>query len=181
MLHTMRVLIPAVALFAIAALPTLAGAQGKSRDGGPSEGRSARIAVNATCSTVTLRKLRSQNTPATTHSTTFTTIPGATATVTMGGTSCITVLFTAETGCGTSGADDICYLRALVDGVALHPADSFRAVDSEHFFAGARAYEWFRVVGTGTHTIVVQAKVGSSATEFYVDDWSLDVEVSNSP
>ena len=107
-------------------------------------------------------------------------LPGAATQVVVpdGQSRCIKVLLTAETACGITNAPDLCYVRALVDGVPMDPNGAgFQAMDSEDSTASAHAYEWIKRVGEGAHIIRIEQRVRNAATTFYKDDWTFDVSV----
>ena len=158
-----------------------AAADGWVRAGGESATQAQRAIGSAVCRTVLISILRSDNVGASNTSTAFGTIPNATAAVSTSGARCIKVLFTSETVCRATTAADFCYLRALVNGVPMNPNDSVRAIDSESSTARGHAYEWFLQVDSTaavTYTVAIQGRVGSSATTFIVDDWTLAMEVT---
>lgn len=136
--------------------------------------------VTASCGTPGANVVRSESSSLETSSTNFASVPGASATVAVpaGQTRCIKVVFTGEAACGGSGGTDFCYIRALDNGNEMDPrGDAQRAFVSEDSSAEAHAYEWIRRVGAGNHTIVVQGRVASSNSTFFLDDWTLDVQV----
>jgi hypothetical protein len=169
------------AFAAVAISAAAATAQSKwAPDGDTSPGPTPtpNTAVFASCGAITLSVIRSQNAAIQTSSTSFATVPGASTNVTVNGPRCIKVLFTGETACRPTGDTDLCYMRALVDGIQMNPADSQRAIDSESNTARGHAFAWYKVVNAGTHNIVVQGRVADSSTDFHLDDWTFDVEVS---
>jgi hypothetical protein len=171
----------AAALAAALSISAASGQEGWTREGEASANAAAaaRANVSLVCRGVSLSVVESDNVAASTNSTTFATLPNATASVTVNGPRCLKVTFTAETRCGQSGASDRCDLRALVNGVRMHPQDDIRTIDSESRFPQGHAYEWFVAVAqAGTYTVAIQGRVFSSATVFTVDDWTLDYEVT---
>jgi len=147
--------------------------------GASREAAAPRALVSAGCGAPGGSVIRTENTALQTNSTAFVTVPGATTTVTVpaGTTRCIKVVFTGEAGCAGSSSADFCYIRALDNSVEMNPATSFRAFASEDSTAEAHAYEWVRRVGGGNHTIRIQGRVERSATTFFLDDWTFDVQV----
>jgi hypothetical protein len=125
-------------------------------------------------------QIRTETTGRETDSTSFATVPGAEITfrVPAGVTRCLRVIFTGEAGCAGNNGPDFCYVRALVNGAAMHPNGSGEQVfASDDTTAESHAYEWIRRVGPGTHNIVIQGRVADSDTTFFLDDWTLDVQV----
>jgi hypothetical protein len=102
-------------------------------------------------------------------------IPNATAHVDAGEGKCVKVLFTAETACGPGG---FCYVRAFLDGVPMDPdGAAFQAIDSDDPTASGHAYEWVGLAqDDGPHTVTLFRRVDAAATNFYIDDWTLDVQ-----
>ena len=132
-----------------------------------------------TCQSHIRSIVRTENAASTTTSTAFNNLPGASTTITVpeGSTRCVKVVFTAEASCEETGSADFCYVRAVVNGVAMEPIDSFQAFVSESTTASGHAAEWIKRLAAGTHTIVIQRRVGSASTPFRLDDWTFDVQV----
>ena len=118
-----------------------------------------------------------------TNSTSFSTIPGASVTVTVpdGVKRCVKVLFTGETDCASSFTATNCQVRARVGTSDMRPTGSgSRDFGSAKDGSGARAYQWVSVVsGPGKFVVTLQIAVSSSSATFRIDDWSMDVEVSH--
>jgi hypothetical protein len=125
-------------------------------------------------------QIRTETTGRETDSTSFVTVPGAEITfrVPAGVTRCLRVVFTGEAGCAGNNGPDFCYVRALINGGAMHPNGSGEQVfASDDTTAESHAYEWIRRVGPGTHHIEIQGRVADSDTTFFLDDWTLDAQV----
>ena len=94
-----------------------------------------------------------------------------------GTTRCIKVVFTGEAGCFGSSGPDFCYIRAIANGGVMSPnGGSEQVFSSEDSTAEAHAYEWINRLGPGTYNIAIQGRVASSATDFFLDDWTFEVE-----
>jgi hypothetical protein len=174
----------AICAIALASTTTaLAANQGHSSDGSPAIAAAPPPApATVSCTTSLFSIVRTQPAADTTISTTFVAVPGATATFTIpsGQTRCVKVLFTGETSCVQSAAQDFCYVRAMNNAVEMPPAGAtFQAIDSEHSTGQAHAYEWVSRMTAGSHTITLQRRVGNISTTFALDDWTFDVQVYN--
>ncbi len=119
--------------------------------------------------------------PATTTSTSFVNLAGATETIAVptGETARIYAIFSAESFC-TGGASDFCGVRITVDGNELNPAVgtdyAFDSTDngdetaqSWESHAIARSSE---TLAAGNHAIQVQIRATTGAT-LRLDDWAL--------
>jgi hypothetical protein len=105
-------------------------------------------------------------------------LPGAHAEniVVPDGGGCLKVLFTAETACSPTANPDFCYVRAVINGVPMDPnGNGFQAMDSEDATASAHAYEWVKKLPAGNYDIDIQWSVLNAGTQFWVDDWTLDI------
>jgi len=133
-----------------------------------------------TCGPLQTSVVKTERSPSGTSSVPFTPLPGANASVVVpnGQSRCIKVLLTAETACEVTAAPDFCYVRAIVDGVPMDPDGAgFQAMDSEDGTASAHAYEWFKRVGAGNHTVRIERRVADPTTRFWWDDWTFDVSL----
>jgi hypothetical protein len=157
-------------------LPIPASAQSEERAVG-----SSRTLVQSTCAGLAGTIIRTQNAAAAYNNTSFAPIPGAAIFVNVpaGTTRCIIVRFTAGAACrGTASVADFCYIRAVASGVLMFPQGfNLQTFVSEDFTPNAHAYEWTRRLGPGRHLISIQRRVASSATQFYLDDWTFEVEI----
>jgi len=144
-------------------------------DGGPGGGQPP---IETNCGASLASKVITSNSPSTTNATGFQTLPGATARILdLPAGRCIKVLFTAETACGPSANPDFCYVRAIVNGAPMDPNGmSVQAIDSSDASASAHAYEWVKKLPAGTYTIEIQGRVRNGLTQFYADDWTMDVQ-----
>ena len=129
-------------------------------------------------------RILTQNVPSTTGSTSFVPLPGATTSMYVGnsyGDYCIRIVFTAETGCSQTSAGDYCYVQALHNGVPLDPnGGGLQAIDSESGPAEGHAFQWATLIDSeteGQHTFSIRWRVRNAPTQFYVDDWTLSIEV----
>ena len=121
-------------------------------------------------------EVRADNVLRTTSSTSFVPIPGTTTSLQIPNSSCVKVLFTAETTCVKSAASDICDIRAVVNGVEMHPqAGGTQIMDSESGGRQAHAYEWIARLGENPYTLRIEWKVRNAATRFEIDDWTMDI------
>jgi hypothetical protein len=174
----------AVFVATVAVTSSIAVAQGGGApDGTPSSAAEApepAAAVAVTCGARIQSLVRTENAASTTSSTTFVNVPGGSATVTVpsGASRCLKVLLTAETACSETSAGDFCYVRVLDNGVEMSPQGAqFQAIDSEKSTARGHAFEWAKRLAAGNHSIVLQRRVGNSATVFTMDDWTFDVQL----
>jgi hypothetical protein len=141
--------------------------------------------------------------PRITSSEKFIPLPGATTNITIppGKAALVNVAFTAESACSEPGspAPDWCEVRIMVDGVEAAPAASTFAPDTYAFDSTDRGSEsnasWeshaldrHKCVYNKSDTakvvpINVDWKVtnfdGGTAPSFWLDDWSLTVELAN--
>ena len=125
---------------------------------------------------ITFHEVRTEIVASTTSSTTFQLLPGATTDFGVGNQACIRVLFTAETRCTVSPANDRCDIRAVINGVEMHPrSGGTRTMDSEHNMRRAHAYEWVEELGEGNYAVRIERRVQDPATVFEIDDWTLVV------
>ena len=150
---------------------------GASGDGGTPGAQRALLTTN--CNAPVQSRIRTENVDLETSSTNFVTVPGANIQVIVaaGTTRCIKVVFTGEAGCAGSAGTDFCYVRAIATGAVMNPNGGNEQVfSSEDTSAEAHAYEWITRLGPGTYNISVQGRVDSSATDFYLDDWTFEVE-----
>ena len=113
----------------------------------------------------------------------FTQVPGATVgvSVAVGTSRCIKVRFTAATKCTSfSFPGGVCFVRPLISNVPFFPATPggtpFNGGAS--FRETANAFQWVRRVGPGNYTIVLQSRVNDPSIDFQIDDWTLEVEVT---
>lgn len=132
--------------------------------------------VGTTCGALVTNEVITENAVSTTRSTSFVGLPGASVSVSVPNTACIKVLFTAETACLRSAENDSCFIRAVVNGVEMHPqGGGTQVIDSESDTRRGHAFEWVLRVGEGVYTIAVEQRVRSAATRFQIDDWTMDV------
>jgi len=165
---------------AVAATASIAIAQAvPAPDGGPPHAGAIDPPKTTNCAGLVDSTVITQNDPMVTNEVGSHRLPGAVKqfTVQPGQSRCIKLLFTAETACGPSAAPDFCYVRALIDGLPMDPdGTQFQAIDSEDGSASAHAYEWVKRVGPGNHVVELQRRVLAPATQFYIDDWTFDVQ-----
>ncbi|MGH2663026.1 MAG: hypothetical protein ACRDH8_09535 [Actinomycetota bacterium] len=108
----------------------------------------------------------------------FTDVTGATATIDVpaGTNALIVARFTASSICVGGG----CYVRILIGGVEADPPNvspwDSGGVSDANIDYEASAMDRSRTVGAGTHTVQVQARLGSGATFFDLDNWHMAVE-----
>jgi hypothetical protein len=182
-LHSIRMLCSA-ATFALAAALSISVASAASPDGSGAAPQAQLAApqtsVVSNCGAQIFSQVATQNAAAFTSSTSFVTIKTFSFAVPAGAARCIKVLFTAEAACAGSGITDFCYVRAVINGVEMFPqGQGFQTLQSEDGSAAGHAYEWFRRVGAGTYTVSVQGRVGNSASSFFIDDWTVDFQLTN--
>ena len=124
--------------------------------------------------------MRTQSSPGVTSSPTFVNLPGTAFpfAVPQNASRCIKVVFTAETSCTGSNANDYCYVQALIDGVPMDPdGQGVQAIDSEDSTASGHGYEWVQRVGPGNHVLEIEQRVGNNNTVLRVDDWTQDITI----
>jgi hypothetical protein len=157
-------------------LPASAFAQSEERAVG-----SSRTLVQSTCAGLVGTIIRTQNAAAVYNNTAFAQIPGAGIFVSVpaGASRCVIVRFTAGAACrGSASVSDFCYIRAVANGIQMFPQGfNLQTFVSEDFTPNAHGYEWTRRLGPGRHLISIQRRVASSATQFYLDDWTFEVEI----
>jgi hypothetical protein len=138
--------------------------------------------ITTKCGAVISSTVLTEDTPTATTSTSFVNISGASVNITVpaGTKRCVKVLFTGETDCTSSATARTCKIRARVGATEMNPTGSGnRDFGNAKDGSGARAYQWVRQVsGPGTFTITVQTAVSSAGVTFRIDDWSMEVEVS---
>lgn len=166
--------VPAVAQSRTAPDGTPSGLQ--PRGGGPPSPQTL------VCQSAFDTRIISQNRPSTTTSTSFVPLPGASASFTIFGDACVRIVFTAETGCSQTSAQDFCYVRALDNGVPIQPNGAGRqAIDSESGPAKGHAYQWATFIdivkGEEQHEFTIEWRVKDRPTQFYIDDWTMSAEV----
>jgi hypothetical protein len=158
----------------------IAGAQvAPSHDGGPPDNANPQV-ITHNCGALTEDIVKTQNHPVMTNAMGFILVPGAPTVINVpdGQSRCLKLLFTAEAACGPSAAADFCYVQALVDGAPMDPDGAgFQSLVSEDGSANAHAYEWVKRVGDGNHVVTIERRVGNAATDFYLDDYTIDLEV----
>lgn len=132
------------------------------------------------CGKVIQNVLRLENGPSAINSMAFVNLVNVNVSVPAGTSGCIKVLFTAEAACrGPAGVNDTCYIRAIDNGVEIHPQGANAQVFlSEDPTENAHAYEWVHRVRAGNHNIIIQRRVGNAGTSFLLDDWTFDVQVT---
>ena len=167
----------------LAATAALAVAQGVPNppDGSPPAPLPPSNVVTTACGPNQTSIVKTETSPSITSAVNWAPLTGAATQVVVpdGQSRCIKVLLTAETACEITGVPDLCYVRALVDGVPMDPNGAgFQAIDSEDGSASAHAYEWIKRVGDGPHTVRIERRVGNAATTFWTDDWTFDVSLS---
>jgi len=91
---------------------------------------------------------------------------------------CAVVLFTAETACKGTSTNDTCYIRALDNGVPMHPGPNGAVLDSESQRPSAHALAWVtRGPLSGTHHFTIEVPVGKIGTTFVIDNWTIHVQL----
>jgi hypothetical protein len=149
-------------------------------DGGPPGAPPGGAYTQQQCGDEQFNLVRTQSTPAVTSSTTFAGLPGSAFpfSVAANQSRCIKVVFTAETSCTDSNANDYCYVQAVIDGVPMNPnGQGFQAIDSEDPTASAHGYEWVARVGPGNHVLELEQRVRNNNTVFRIDDWTQDITI----
>jgi hypothetical protein len=178
-----KTLLAVAALFLAAAAVAIAA----TRDSGPpaaQQDSSGPLAptVGSAKTISHVRVVREIN-AATTSSTTYVALPGATGTIAVPGdeNGLILVRFSAESQCSGPTAGNWCSVRILLDGIEMDPASgvdfAFDSVGSPQDFYESHSMDRSRAgVGSGNHTVTVQWAVTSATTVFRLDDWSLTIE-----
>ena len=113
-------------------------------------------------------------------STTFVTLHSTEVNLVLGSASdCVVVLFTAETACGGTAEIDFCYVQALHNGVPMNPrGNDKQALDSESETPSAHGFVWVsRGLQEGTNRFTLQVRVGRNGTVFFIDDWTMQVQL----
>jgi hypothetical protein len=149
-------------------------------DGGPPrQTRDAAEPDTFTCGSLEFSKIVTQRSESTTTSTTFVPLPNATVTIDSKSKlpRCVKVVLTAETACSPTPSGDYCYVRALQNSRAMLPGNNFQAIDSEHGTAQGHSFMWIREVMPGQHTFSIEWRVRDEPTRFFIDDWTLEVQV----
>jgi hypothetical protein len=136
---------------------------------------------------ITAVKVKREVDAASTNSTTFVNVPGASMTIGVpsGQRALLLIRFSAESSCQGGNFGDWCSLRIVVDGVQAHPRaglnfafDTDAGVATNHDIWEGHSMDRSITVGSGSHTVRVQWAVTNAATSFRLDDWSLTVERS---
>jgi len=121
----------------------------------------------------------------TTSSTSFVSLPGASANVTVpaGKFQLVNVRFSAESYCFSSSTTGWCSVRILADGTEMLPNSgedfAFDASGTADDFWEGHAMERTLVLGQGTHNISVQWVVTDPRITFRLDDWTMAVTQHN--
>lgn len=119
-------------------------------------------------------------------STSFQNLSGATATITVpaGQVQLVDAEFDADSTCQGAFAENFCRVQILADGAEMNPVAggdfAFDGVGNADDFYEAHAMHRSILLGSGTHTIKVQASVTLAGMAFYLDDWSFIVTQYNS-
>ena len=118
------------------------------------------------------------------HNVQFAQVPGAYAVVNVpvGQSQCIKATFSAIANCAGTGN---CYIRAR-DGRGPDnavnmdpPTEVFAAITGNPSAANAlHSFEWVIRAGPGQHIIAIQSRVNAATTNFNINAWTLDVEVT---
>ena len=120
-----------------------------------------------------------------TSSTSFVSLPGASASVTVpaGKFQLVNVRFSAESYCFSSTAEGWCSVRILADGTEMLPDSgedfAFDASGATDDLWEGHAMERTLVLGQGTHNISVQWVVTDPSIFFRLDDWTMAVTQYN--
>jgi hypothetical protein len=154
-------------------------------DGGTEEAASETV-VTTTCGAVLNSVVKTDNAPQQiAPGAGFVNIANASASVVIPAnqSDCVKALYTVEAAALGPDAADFCYVRALVNGVAMNPVDSFRVLASEDSTAEAATYEWIlrRTAGAAAtvFTVVIQWRGEDGDTSCWRDDSTLDVQRLN--
>ena len=153
--------------------------EGDVDGGGASVDAAPRALIGANCTTPVQSRFRTESSGLQTDSTSFSTVPGAVLQVIVpaGTTRCVKAVFTGEAGCRGPAGDAFCYIRAIADGAVMNPnGGSEQVFSSNDPSAESHAYTWINRLGPGTYNIAVQGRVENSATDFFLDDWTFEVE-----
>jgi hypothetical protein len=170
---------------AFAALVTLCNATALAErriapDGGSAaQTRRAPEPDTFTCGSIEFSKIVTQRSESTTTSTTFAPLSNATVTIDVKSKlpRCVKVVLTAETACSPTPSGDYCYVRALQNSRVMSPGNNFQAIDSEHGTAQGHSFAWISRVQSGQHTFSIEWRVRDKPTVFFIDDWTLEVQV----
>jgi hypothetical protein len=118
-------------------------------------------------------------------STSFQNLAGATATITVpaGQVQLVEAEFTADSTCQGAFAENFCTLQILADGAEMNPIAggdfAFDGVGTADDFYEGHAMRRSILLGSGTHTIKIQAAVTLSGMSFFLDDWSFTITQYN--
>ena len=106
-------------------------------------------------------------------------LPGAIRAFNAPAGKCVKLLFTAETACNQPGGTGFCYVQAFLDGQPMNPNGAgFQAIDSNDATASGHAFEWVgRTVEDGNHVVTLTVDVDAATTNFYIDDWTFDLQL----
>jgi hypothetical protein len=181
-----------LAFVAVLAAPPALAQSRSAPDGSsaaPASKGAPRIREEFQCSTLDQVRILTEDEVQVTRSTAFTTLTGVTVTISGAHNHCIKVLFTANTICRKSAAGDFCYVRALHQENGgtpepMHPdGQSFQAIASEASAPQSHTFKWITFVEgpNEQHTLSIQWRVKNSATVFRINDWTMDVEVTDTP
>ena len=137
----------------------------------PGGAAAQRTVTTIDCDFPTLTVVRTENTPITFANTGFLNLPGSSISFETFGNRCVKVHFTAK-----ANATNSCIVRALLNGAVMNPnGGSLQTLVSFDTTPNAHAYAWAGNVGDGTHTVVIQRRVGQGTCT--IDDWTVDLEV----
>jgi hypothetical protein len=170
-------LVTAAALALTASLAFGQAAPPPGPDGGP-VGPLGPNPMTTQCGQSLTDTVVTDNLPRITNYQNFVPVPGASVSINLPAQRCVKVLFTAESACGPSANPDFCYLQAMIDGIPMDPNGAgFQAFSSESPTAAAHAYEWIKRVPAGNHVVTLQWRTLQPATQYWIDDSTLDVQV----
>ncbi len=142
--------------------------------------------VRTDCGTPIRSSVVTGNEPFQTTSKSFIRIRGAVLTVTVpsGQRRCVKVRFTAGAICQAVGGNPACFIRIAAEGEQMHPqAGANQGFSGQPFNPGGLGYQWVRQFGPGSHLIQIQVRTDNvpEVITVAVNDWTMDVEVLNSP
>jgi len=124
---------------------------------------------------------KSEDLPTSTTSQSFVDVPGASTSISLGATSRVKVVFSAEADCGGTGFRT-CIIRALLDGVEMRPTGSGNRDFASIGGSAAHTYVWALSVRAGiNHRIRIQRRVSNAIASFRLDDWTFDVQLYEQP
>lgn len=138
-------------------------------------------AVTHKCGKPVSSIVKTQETPFTTNSPSFETVPDSKTTVNLEKAGCIKVRFFAAVRCGTLPGPGECAVSASESGGApLEPPiiEGVTLLEENGTGFATHSFAWVDEFDVGKHRIIVQVAVPEGDTDIELRAWTLEVEVT---